>query len=104
MWFFFFAYKFLLDGGNISAQMVWHKHPEVGDPLNIPWEGFPLFDGPDAGFCYYEIPLSNGLTRHVIFSTQYFAEKLVMSWNDGRNLLFWGLLCLILYMIILFEK
>ncbi|KAJ8041017.1 hypothetical protein HOLleu_15498 [Holothuria leucospilota] len=73
-----------LDGGNISAQMVWHKHPEVGDPLNIPWEGFPLFDGPDAGFCYHEIPLSNGLTRHVIFSTQYFAEKLVMSWNDGN--------------------
>lgn len=64
--------------------MVWHKHPESGDPLTSTWEEFPLFDGPDAGFCYYEIPLQNGLTRYVIFSTQYFLEKLVMSWYDGE--------------------
>ncbi|PIK35085.1 hypothetical protein BSL78_28092 [Apostichopus japonicus] len=79
------------DGGPISAQMVWHKHPESGDPLTSTWEEFPLFDGPDAGFCYYEIPLQNGLTRYVIFSTQYFLEKLVMSWYDGTSPDFYNL-------------
>nr|XP_054764767.1 uncharacterized protein LOC129271437 [Lytechinus pictus] len=71
--------------GEVKAEMVWFKHPQIGDPLSKPWEEKVMFTGPDAFFRYEELPVPGSRTdkRFSIFSTQYFAEQLVVSWSEG---------------------
>ncbi|XP_072172998.1 uncharacterized protein [Diadema setosum] len=63
------------------AEMVYFSQPRM-NPISSTWDVDTLFEGPDALFRYEEIPMSPWVTRTAIFSTQYFAEKLVASWSD----------------------
>ncbi|XP_072173367.1 uncharacterized protein [Diadema setosum] len=73
--------------GEVAAEMVWFKHPSVGNPLALPWKENVMFTGPDAFFRYEELPLprSIGQKRYAIFSTQYFSEQIVVSWTEGLS-------------------
>lgn len=79
--------------GNMTCEMVWLKNPLLGDPLSewFAWEETVLFSGPDVYFSYAEYNLTyeirnstlSGIKRFVIVSTQFFSNKLVVSWVDG---------------------
>ncbi|KAJ8039877.1 hypothetical protein HOLleu_14018 [Holothuria leucospilota] len=70
--------------GDVYSEMIWFKQPQR-DPLTTMWRDTFMFYGPDSMFRYEEIPLPNGKTRFVILSTQYFSEKLVLSWAEGDS-------------------
>ena len=65
--------------------MVWFEQP-LNDPLTSRWAEYVLFSGPDALWRFEELQAA-GRTYDVIISTQYFAEKLVLSWIEGEYVL-----------------
>ncbi|XP_063962511.1 uncharacterized protein LOC129271434 [Lytechinus pictus] len=70
-------------GRGVLAEMVYFKQPSSKPITSTPWDVTVLFDGPDALFRYEKMSV-NSATRHAIFSCQYFAEKLVVSWSDSN--------------------
>eukprot|EP00057_Strongylocentrotus_purpuratus_P004366 XP_003728542.1 PREDICTED: uncharacterized protein LOC100889205 [Strongylocentrotus purpuratus] len=72
------------DMSNVLAEMVYFKQPSR-NAITSQWAVEPLFEGPDALFRYEELEMSSSVTRHAIFSCQYFAEKLVVSWSDASG-------------------
>ncbi|PIK62603.1 hypothetical protein BSL78_00499 [Apostichopus japonicus] len=70
--------------GDTISNLVFFKQPR-SNALTTKWTERILFEGPDSMFRYKEIPLQNGQNRYVILSTQYFSEKLVISWADGSS-------------------
>ncbi|XP_072024517.1 uncharacterized protein [Amphiura filiformis] len=74
---------YLDENGEVIAEMVWFEQPSV-DPLNSTWIEHAMFFGPDADFNLDQLRVA-GQTYDVIISTQYFAEKLVISWIEPEG-------------------
>ena len=71
-----------MEDGEAVAQMVWFEQPAT-DPLNTVWPEHILYEGPDAVF-RLETLSAAGRDYDVIISTEYFAEKLVVSWIERK--------------------
>lgn len=76
---------FFSPDGTAVTEMVWFKHPRFNDPLTSIWDEYVMFPGPDALWRFEQMSVL-GQTYDVIISTQYFAEKLVISWIEGKLL------------------
>ncbi|XP_070563363.1 uncharacterized protein [Ptychodera flava] len=67
------------------ADLVWFQNPGGLSTTSTPWQLHVLVDGPDCFFHTVELTLPDGTTKLCVISTQYFTEKLTVTWTDDPN-------------------